>query len=399
MNDPDKTRTKTKGIRLRNEPRYHLAPWQLALYFNAKETRSFHATEKDAIKAKGKADRLRATEGRSAVGFNREARSEYDEAKQLVGQEARLSDIVRRVLSSEQRERRTVTEAVEHLLTAKQAQGVALPSLKEYRSRLRIFSASFGERQIDSLTRNEIVDWLNELALAPRTVWNFYAVLGSLFAYAERRDWIDKNPMRKIEPRVDLPKVRKGFVAILTVAQGKALMRYVERHAPQFIGWACVQYFCGIRDAEAERVRGEWIDATRKKIMLPGWVLEGGQDEGITKTRDDWVMDNLPEALWAWVARYPAAFAKGRLASPPNRQWENIRNALIKAGTFAKWPPNGLRHSFATYHLSAYRNPGATSLLLRHQNSNRLWSNYLAKLVDASVGLSYLSLLPLPAKD
>jgi integrase len=387
----------SRGIRFRAEARYHKKPWEMTLYHDGTKTRSFHETEEDARKAKSKAERLKAKEGSRALSYDRDAHTEYSAAKAIVGRNTPLVPLLRKLAAAHglTTERKTVGAAVEHLLEAKEKQGVAHRTLKELRSRLRAFATSFPEREMESITRNEIVDWLNGLGLAGRTVWNFYALVGALFNYAERRDWIDKNPMRKIDPEADLPKVRKGKVAVLTVEQAAATMRHIEEHAPKLIGWACVQYFTGIRDAEAERLRGEWIDPKEKRIVLPGWHIEGAAaPEGITKTRDDWVMDHLPEAFWAWVARYPKAFGKGRLAYPSNRAWTKIRDDLIEKEVFAVWPANGFRHSFATYHLSAYRDVSATSLILRHQNADRLWNSYLAKLVPPEVGLKYLSLQP-----
>lgn len=382
-----------------DEPRYHSAPWQLTLYHNGGKTRTFHATFEDALRSKGKADRLRAKEGSRALSYDRAAQMEYEEAKRLVGKSTPLVPLLREVAHRRVNkiEPKLVGDTVEQFIAAKEAQGIAHRSLKDIRSRLRSFAADHKDRRMESIMGNEIVGWLNGLGLTGRTVWNYYATLSAFFAYADRRDWVPHSPMRKIDPDADLPKIRKGRVHILTPEQAEKVMRHIETHAPEFIGWACVQYFCGIRDAEAERIRGEWIDRKQRRIVLPGWHLEGEKAaEGITKTRDDWVMDHLPAAFWKWVECYPKAFKDGRLASPSNRAWCRIRDALIVAGVFQQWPPNGFRHSFATYHLSAYRDQSATSLLLRHQNADRLWNSYLAKLVPKPVGLRYLNLLPAP---
>ncbi len=387
-----------RGVRYRSEERYHKAPWQLTLYHEGKKTRTFHATLEDAKKEKGKADRLRAKEGSRAFSYDRAAQAEYEEAKRIVGLATPLVPFLRQAVVRKEQERKTVAEASAHFLEAKSKLGLAYKTEEDMTGRLKIFGQVFRGRSLETITRNELVDWLNQMPHLPRTVWNYYRTVGALLNYAERRDWIDKNPMRKIDPNADLPKCRKSPVQILTVEQGKATMRYVEQKLPHLLGWACVQYFAGIRDAEAERMRGEWIDPARKLIVIPGWYMEGDKAQGVTKTRDDWVMDTIPDAFWLWVARYPSAFAAGPLAAPTLAVWLTMRNELIAAEVFPKWPANGFRHSFATYHLSAYRNQSATSLLLRHRNASQLWNSYLSKLVPPSVALTYLSLPPKTAQ-
>lgn len=126
--------------------------------------------------------------------------------------------------------------------------------------------------------------------------------------------------------------------------------------------------------------------------MLPGWHLEGAEMAPITKTRDDWVIDDIPDAFWKWIERHPVE--KGRLAVPSNNAWKRVVRDLAAATDLVKWPSNALRHGFATYHLSAYRDAARTSIIMRHQNSKKLWQTYVSTLVSRHDGLAYLSVLP-----
>ncbi len=297
-------------------------------------------------------------------------------------------------------ERRTVAAAVEQYIAAKVKLERSEKHISDLKDRLSTFAASFPERGIESISRNELLDWLLGLApqLSSRSIWNFFGAVAALFSYAEKRDWLVINPFRKIDPKSDLPKKTKGAVEILTVNQGKAVMREIEQNYPQFIGWACIQYFLGIRAAESERFRGSWIRLDEKKILVPGWQIEGKKKMGVTKTRNDWVIHDAPPAFWAWVKRYPGSFQANRLANPNWKIWGRIRDTLINQKVLQKWPRNGFRASIATMHLSAFANPGRTSLLLRHRNPERLHANYLAELQPKHVGLAYLRLRPLKKK-
>ena len=76
------------------------------------------------------------------------------------------------------------------------------------------------------------------------------------------------------------------------------------------------------------------------------------------------------------------------------RAVEEAVEMFLEAVGLERWPHNALRHSFATYDLSAHRNQTRTSLMLKHRSPGRLWSNYLASLVPPEVGLRYFAIGP-----
>jgi hypothetical protein len=391
---------KTPGIRYRSEPRYHLTPWQLRLYHSGGETYSFHKTEQEAIAAKKKSDRLARKEGTRALGYNRAAQLEYEEAKRILGPEVNLIEMARNAAARAVSGQKSIklAAAVKEYVAGKISLRRSRKHVQDLRQRLTRFSAAFPNRDVDTITRNEIVNFLGGLRLDATTVWNFYGIIASFFHHAVRADWRESNPCEKIDLKADMPEKRKGPVEILTLRQGAAVMRQIEQHEPDFIAWACIQYFLGIRDAEAERFHGEWIQPKSRKVVIPGWVLDGDAAapaaKAVTKTRDDWVLDDVPPAFWIWVKRYHKAFSAGPIPYPSFRSWGRIRDPLIAANVFTHWPHNGFRHSFATYHLSWLRSADKTSFMLRHRNPQELWENYFAKFVDPPIGRRYLSLRP-----
>ena len=401
---PSKTATKQPqshpGVSYDGAKQRHRAPWLVTIYHGGTKKRTYHASFLQAVKAKKKAERLQKKEGSRAFAYSREAQVEYDEAKRLVGEDVQLSSIAREFAArlAAGAERKTIEEAVKHYVEAKTALDRSSKHLSDIEERLNIFAASFAGRGLESIRRNELLDWLLGLKsyLKPRSIKNFYRVLSAFFNYAEKRDWLVMNPVRRIDPVTDLPACGKGIVEILTPAAGKAIMRKIEETEPGYIAWACLQYFVGVRDAESEKFRGEWIDAQQKQIRVPGWVLDGKTKMGVAKTRDDWVIHDAPAAFWVWVRRYPRAFAHGPIRHPAWIAWARIRDAVIADGDLTKWPTNGFRHSTATYHLSAYSDPGRTSLLLRHRDAKKLHANYLAELKPKKMALEYLGLQPRP---
>lgn len=396
------------GISFDSSPARHRAPWKLTLYHNGTKTRTFHATLEDAIKAKAKAGRLQQREGSRAFAFDRKAHVEFDEAKRIVGDEVSLTAIAKEYAQRKAAgiERKSLVSAVGIYLESKKTIGRSYKHYQDIKERLSLFASCFSDRMIDSLKSTEILEWLlsfkKDGGLAARSVWNYYGAVTSLFKFAERRGWLESSPIKRIDPKSDLPAKIKGKVQVLSINAAEAFVRLIESDYPEYIAWACIQYFLGVRDAETEKFRGEWVRPKGKEVRIPGWFWHEEpadsetkeEAEAVAKTRDDWVIHDAPAAFWTWVRRYPEAFSEGPILCPSWKTWGRIRDGLIDDGHFKKWPHNGLRHSFATYHLSAYSDPGRTSLILRHQNSRKLYANYLAERVAAKKGLEYLSLRP-----
>lgn len=71
------------------------------------------------------------------------------------------------------------------------------------------------------------------------------------------------------------------------------------------------------------------------------------------------------------------------------RQLPNVREA---AG-IAEWPDNALRHSFASYHLAAFKNAASTALELGHHDSRITFAHY-RELVKPKAAEKFWNLSP-----
>jgi len=70
--------------------------------------------------------------------------------------------------------------------------------ISDLRQRLGRFKEDFGAQPVRTLQTGEIEKWLRALKLSAQTINNFRARLNALFAYAEKRGLIDKNPATAI---------------------------------------------------------------------------------------------------------------------------------------------------------------------------------------------------------
>jgi len=391
-----------RGIRRLSDPRYAKAPWLLTYFADGKKKRAFFATKTAALEEQAEQRRTAKKHGNAALSYSPGDHAEFTEAKEL----ARGTDL--RVVARFWAERHrpndeptpTVQTAIDRLTERKEDLKRSDPQVADLTTRLKVFASTFGARPFDTLTSREVIDWALSLAktrekCGPRSIQNYFAAVRTLCIYGWRQGWAPTNPLLNVDPKTELPTVPSGRKGILTVPQGQAMLDLFHSTYPQFVPWLAIQVFRGVRDAEANRFQGEWIDAKEKTILVPGWFIDS-MDEAQpgSKTRDDWLMDDLPKSFWTWL---PKKLPSGTLPAPGVKLWKKIKArlaALPEPQRIPTWPSNALRHSFATYDLSAYRDPGATSVRLRHQNSRRLWSNYLAKLVSREVGLAWLNMTP-----
>ncbi len=89
--------------------------------------------------------------------------------------------------------------------------------------------------------------------------------------------------------------------------------------------------------------------------------------------------------LVAWLTPYAK---KDGPVAPPEITFKRSRNDILKACGISGWLRDGLRHTFATYHLAYHRDPGRTAFEMGHRgNADLVFEHYrqLAKRSDAAL--------------
>jgi integrase len=83
----------------------------------------------------------------------------------------------------------------------------------------------------------------------------------------------------------------------------------------------------------------------------------------------------------------------GLLFAPSTHVLFNRLDAIRKAAGLTKWPKNGLRHSFASYHLAHYHDAAKLGLILGHTTTKMIFSNY-REIVTPEEGERYFLISP-----
>ncbi len=284
---------------------------------------------------------------------------------------------------------RSITDAVDHFLAhlaavertctvaelstkfqAAKEQDAAKPNyLKDLKYRLATFVATFGERKVAELQKHELSTWLQNLDYSAQSKKNFHRVLRTAFSYAVDQNYAPVNFFTGIKPA----KIRRGPPPILTPPQLRAILDKADR---AYLSYLTIGAFAGLRMSELENLDWSEIDLAERLILV--------NSEGKTGRRYVKVSDNLA----AWLA--PLAKKQGSVISPRSARTAR-RNASKDAG-LEEWPDNGLRHSFASYHVAHYKNTANTA----HEmgNSEKMVKAHYENLVKPAEGAEWWAIVP-----
>jgi integrase len=360
--------------------------WQLTIYTEGRRRRSFYATEAEADKAwRSHYHRLKRF-GTSLGDLSQAEIAEFREAKRITdGADLRGVAAFWRAHHPEGHQSMTVPAAAEAFLVQQEGKRLSVRHLSGLRQHVGSFALSF-PGDLRAITGNALLDWLRALRFEPRTVRNYAGSLRAFFNWCRRRGYILTSPADAIHD-ADLPAATPKTKGVLTVDQCAALMDYLAANRPRCVPWHALQLFAGIRRAEVGRMRWDWIDLERKTVTLPGWV-EGSR---VVKTGDDWVLHDLPENLWAWLAAFRGS---GKIRVPGNDTVEAMRTKEFPLIGISEWPKNAMRHTFCTMLMSLHGDAAKVANWSRHTNPAQLYRSYVARLVSREEAERFTAILP-----
>lgn len=308
------------------------------------------------------------------------------------------------------REGATVAATVPAFIAAKEAEGLSLAHLGTVRVRLGRFERDFATRHLASFTQAELSDYIlglrgpvlqaapeapapakrgrkkldapratrREALLSATTRKGYRATIGSFFEWAKKRGMIETNPCEDAAT----PKAKRKIPGILRPADMKAFFAALCDRAPVIVPFWAVRAFAGIREAEAVRMSWEMVSLAKNEIHLPGTVTKTGRPRTIA----------IQPALAAFLA--PHAKKSGPLCplTPMARRW-HLRLAK-RAIPKVKLPANFARHSYATYHLEAFRHAGETSLQLGHGGNPEMLNSHYKGIATEAEAAQFWAIRP-----
>ena len=121
--------------------------------------------------------------------------------------------------------------------------------------------------------------------------------------------------------------------------------------------YAAIGMFAGVRPEEICRVSWAMVDLDHSRIRIPG---------SITKTRIGRTIDLEPNAV-AWLSS--VAQKEGPVVDGDS---SCLIGRLKLAAGLGRWPQDVLRHTFASYHVCAFKDAAKTSLYLHDRRGTEV---------------------------
>ena len=318
-------------------------------------------------RAEAEAERLRQIttlqrHGREAIGLSQRELSDFITArKELAEYGETINEAVKFRIDHLERVRRckiTVAQLAEEVLDAKRRDGLSAKYLGMLRLYFKRFCQDFADRPIAGVTVEELDNWLRDLPGSPKTRADYRSNIGVLFSHAAQRRMIDFNPIAFTSK----PKLIDKAPEIFTVDELRALLEAAQRTEPDVLPMLAIGAFAGLRDAEVKRLHWDEVDQARGHIEVKAAKAKSARRRIVP----------ISPNLAAWLRPYselqgsvvPMKWVRGKLAR------------VRKAAKLARWPQNGLRHSFASYRLAATHDAPRVASELGHTTPQLLYSTY-----------------------
>ena len=315
---------------------------------------------------------------REAVGLSQRAMSEVIAARDKLAEYGKtLSEAVEFYVDHLERVRRckiTVAQLAEEVLEVKRKDGRSEKYIGMLRLYFKRFSQDFGNRLIADITVEELDTWLRDLPGSPKTRADYRANIGVLFSHAAQRRMIDFNPVAFTAK----PKLIDQPPQIFGVDELRSLLEAANRVARDVLPMLAIGAFAGLRDAEIKRLAWDEVDLARGHIEVKAAKAKSARRRIVP------IQSNLAP----WLRSHSGT--KGHVVPAGARG--KVDRACKQAG-LARWPKNGLRHSFSSYRLAAIHDAPRVAAELGHTTPQMLYSTY-RELVLPEEAERYWKLIP-----
>jgi integrase len=276
--------------------------------------------------------------------------------------------------------KKALADAISELLTSKRKAGRRDSYVRILGWVLKDFARDFQGRNVNDITPHDVESWLDSIDnLTTRK--NRIRDLSIFFEFCRRRGYCGSNPLENIER----PVVTLRRPEIFTLEEAEALLTTAHLNSKlELVPAIAIGLFAGLRMSEIKQLDWRNVDFEHRVIDV---------DESIAKMRQQRNVD-VNDSLIAWLTPY----AKPNGAIIPKgfrRKMEQVR----KLAGITKWPDNGLRHSFGSYHVAHFQNPNMTALQMGHNTTDMLFKHYRNYRIRKRDAERYWKLAPAPADE
>lgn len=262
----------------------------------------------------------------------------------------------------------TVVDLVNEFLIAKARAGRCDRYLRQLRVSLTSFASGRARVVIDQVQVAEIEKWMQGQEWSARTQRGYLADVRTLFNFAVRRGYLDRNPASGVELPAPADHQKIG---IHSPDQVRTVLEAARKTDLDLCRHLAVRYFAGIRSAEAHRLLESDLKLDQSLLEVPAVK---------SKTRSRRLVTIQPN-LKAWLELGGQLRPKGDMT---------IRAAIRLSKV--QWEHNVTRHSFVSYHLAHFGSAAKTALEAGH-TEQILFKHYRA-LVTPAAAAEFWGIVP-----
>ena len=227
-------------------------------------------------------------------------------------------------------------------------------------NRLLRTKPEFGGRNFSELSVSECEEWLNAAFHTNPQFNKARTMLHGLFEFAIRREWCDKNPIKRIERK----KVIEREILPLKPAETRRLIKTAQLESPSCGVVAALLVYTGIRPREVRRLSWRDIDTEEKTITVRSQCSKTG---GVRQVETPPVLNRL-------LISRKSQNSSHICPTDWQRRWRKIRD---NSGFRGRWIQDILRHTYASFHAKRYADLPRLQLNMGHRDQSLLRSRYV----------------------
>ncbi|MBQ7948842.1 MAG: site-specific integrase [Clostridia bacterium] len=326
--------------------------------------------------------KLRALAEKEAILFEHEAAAQYEEEqKRFNPSEITFADFVEQVW----------------LPSKINMDEVRTTTIVFHKSMLKIILPYFQGKQLKNITDKDITKYLDYLRkdycsakkkpLAPKSVRHHYCTLNLIFSYAVKLDYIEKNPLAK----VDTPKLVKHKVNALSKAETQIFIQEIQKLPLWLKTMYNLLLTTGIRRGECFGLQWQDVDFINRLIRIKRSVTYtsmSGIIVGLPKTqaglREIPLTDGMINLLQEYKSKENAAataFVFHSETSPfdphhPDFATDHLKKFMKKIG-LPDMSPHDLRHTCASLLLQSGADIKSVQDILGHADASTTLNFYV----------------------
>ena len=228
-------------------------------------------------------------------------------------------------------------------------------------NRLLRTNPELGKRKFSELSVAECEECLNAAFHTDSQFNKARTMLHGLFEFALRREWCDKNPIKRIERK----KVVEKEIQPLKLSETKRLIKNAQRESPVYAVVAALLVYTGIRPREVRRLTWRDIDTEEKTITVRSQCSKTG---GVRQVE-------IPPVLNRLLITHSRELKEEKICPTDwQRRWRKIRD---NSGFRGRWVQDVLRHTYASFHAKNYTDLPRLQLNMGHRDLSLLRSRYV----------------------